>query len=103
MPALIADNSIMESMKFEAFIMHPVTKKYGVVVLSSDSQFGKIVKMYSAVESDEDDTYTLSFELYEAVFEDLTYAEEFIEYLPNMSAIELLYVIKDVGNGLVEH
>jgi hypothetical protein len=103
-PTLITESPLIKSMNLEALILESVGKGVGsLIVLSSNSLMGKVVKIYSVMETDNENEYLVGFELFDNVFEDEKYAQEFIEYLPSMSAIELMYVIYDLNDKVAKH
>jgi hypothetical protein len=104
LPTLITEDSLIKSMNIEALVLNPVAKGVGsLVVLSSDSATEKIVKIYAVEETGNENEYIVGFKLFESAFEDEKYAQEFIEYLPSMSAIELLFVTYDLSNEFTMH
>jgi hypothetical protein len=105
MPILKTDNPNLESMEVEGVIISPMVKELGAIVLSSINEEGKTIKICSIkqIESDNDNEYFVDTELHTFLFQDIGSAEEFIEHLPDMSAIELLFAMNASSSQAVEH
>jgi hypothetical protein len=105
MPILKTDNPTLESMEVEGVIISPIVKELGVIVLSSINKEGKTIKICSIkqIESDIDNEYFVDTELQTLLFQDMKSAENFIEHLPDMSAIELLFAMNASNSQAIEH
>lgn len=93
-------DELLENMEIESVIISPVYQNVGIVILAGDDQEtnGRLVRIYSMVKQDDETTYSLVQELQAFLFPERPFAKEFIERLPQMSAIELMFAM----NGMNE-
>lgn len=93
-------NELLENMEIEAVIISPIYRNVGIVILAKDDNEtnSRLVRIYSIVKQDDETTYRPVQELQAFLFPEKPFAKEFIERLPQMSAIELMFAM----NGLNE-
>ncbi|KGX91854.1 hypothetical protein [Pontibacillus marinus] len=88
------DNELLEEMNVETVMTSPINSEIGVAILSSEStDQNKIVKVYSLRLQHDVQKYKIDNELQAFSFSDHDFARQFIERLPEMSAIELMFAM----------
>jgi len=88
------DNELLEEMNIESVMTSPINSEVGVAILSSGSpNQNKIVKVYSLRLQHDIQKYKIDNELQAFSFSDHEFAQQFIEHLPEMSAIELMFAM----------
>lgn len=82
-------------MKVESLLTNPLDMNVGVVVLSKfdKGSKGKLIRIYSIHKKTGDTNYKLLAELQSFLFPDAFSAKRFIEHLPQMTAIELMFMM----------
>jgi hypothetical protein len=80
-------------------IVSPVLQNTGVVILAGDvlETNARLVRIYSMTKQDDETTYRLVHELQAFHFPEKPFAKEFIERLPQMSAIELMFAMNGMN------
>lgn len=92
-------NELLENMEIESVIISPVYHNVGIVILAGDDQETnfRLVRVYSIAKQDDETTYGLVQELQAFLFPEKPFAKEFIERLPQMSAIELMFAMNGMN------
>ena len=92
-------NEVLDNMDIESIIISPVHYNVAIVILAGADQETncRLVRIYSIVKQDDETTYGLVQELQAFLFPEKPFAKEFIERLPQMSAIELLFAMNGMN------
>jgi hypothetical protein len=86
-------------MEIESIIISPVFNNVGIVVLAGDDpdSNSRLVRIYSIAKQENETTYRPVHELQAFLFPEKPFAKEFIERLPQMSAIELMFAMNGMS------
>ncbi|MEI3613599.1 hypothetical protein [Pseudogracilibacillus sp. SO30301A] len=86
-------DELMENMKLETVIFSPVSTEIGVAALSESSQSIHILRLYKLIFEEYENTYKPVQELEAFSFQHYDELTDFLEKLPEMSALEMLLVL----------
>ena len=94
-------NELLVDMEIESVVISPVFQNVGIVILAGDDQETncRLVRIYSIAKQDDETTYRLVQELQAFLFPEKSFAKEFIERLPQMSAIELMFAMNGMNDS----
>ncbi|RFU69503.1 hypothetical protein D0469_09055 [Peribacillus saganii] len=89
----------LDHMEVETVLISPINNEVGIAVLStlSINPTEKQVYVYSLIWNRTLNSYTIDKELQSFLFRDLSFAKEFIEHLPEMSAFELMFAMNSIS------
>jgi hypothetical protein len=88
---------VLKRMKVEMVIPDTYRKDTGIAVLSKKRLRSNksLIRIFAILSSEQKELYKLDQELQHFIFIDDTSAQAFMEQLPKMTAIELLYVMRE--------
>jgi len=88
------EDELLKKMNVETVMTSPVNSEIGVAILSSEStNQNKIVGVYSLKLQHDIQKYKIDNELQTFSFSDHEFARQFIDRLPEMSAIEMMFAM----------
>lgn len=89
-------DEMMENKKLETVIISPVLTEIGIAALSESSQSMHILRLYQLNFDEHENTYIPVQELEAFSFQHYDELTNFLEKLPEMSALEMLLVLNQV-------
>src|SRR5690625_3425575 len=87
---------ILDRMTIESAIFTPENKKLGIIVLSEFIKSEHILRVYQLVLSTDETQYNFVQELVAFNLKTREEADELIERLPNISGLEMLFLLNPV-------
>ncbi|SEM35807.1 hypothetical protein SAMN05192533_102309 [Mesobacillus persicus] len=90
-------NEILHDMEIHATVVSPVDKKTGILILTSGMKhFTKeiVIRIYLLHREDTKNHFDIQHELQAFSFTSYLQAKKFLNHLPNMSALEMLVLLK---------
>ncbi|WP_345239572.1 hypothetical protein [Pontibacillus salipaludis] len=95
--SIVFTNMMAKHYIIEHVIISPINKEKGVVVVSSteEEQEALILRIFAIEFDHEADSYVTTSELEAFSFDDQEFGKKFIDHLPNMSAIELMFAMNN--------
>ena len=91
-------DEMMENKKLETVIISPVSTEIGIAALSELSQSMHILRLYQLSYEEYENTYIPVQELEAFSFQHYDELTNFLEKLPEMSALEMLLVLNQAFN-----
>lgn len=91
-------DEMMENKKLETVIISPVSTEIGIAALSESSQSMHILRLYQLSFEEYENTYIPVQELEAFSFQHYDELTNFLEKLPEMSALEMLLVLNQAFN-----
>ncbi len=91
-------DEMMENKKLETVIISPVSTEIGIAALSELSQSMHILRLYQLSFEEYENTYIPVQELEAFSFQHYDELTNFLEKLPEMSALEMLLVLNQAFN-----
>jgi len=92
-------NELLEKMTIETTIFSPDNKRIGVAILSEEINMNHIVRIYQLVLSSDNEEYNFIQEMAAFSYKQRREVDDFLERLPNMSAIEMLMMLHPIPNA----
>lgn len=84
----------LKSMKVENVFFSPINENIGVAVLSEKQRKTVVFRLYFLYFNDEENSYIFTHELSALSFQNRFEAKHFLKRLPEMSALEILILMK---------
>ncbi len=92
-------NELLEKMTIETTIFSPENDRIGVAILSERNNMDHIVRIYQLVLSSNNEEYNFVQEMAAFSYKYRDEVDDFLERLPNMSALEMLMMLHPIPNA----